>query len=311
MEVTNVRISKDDIKFIAQILYERCLHFEDLYKQKLEHEKQYKYGEDDTIFDVVVGSKPRISFSITIKNETDTRDDFDWFVSTLFEKSSVIEKVEIDYGSYYRKNVSMDNAYGVQMSEESINISFRPDYIYYTKNKQNPVSSFEDVISQVDNTIYNAPSSCDKIILGKNARKTIPSITRGLWLGIVLSIVAFCTFSLDLIQLPIDFNFISILTPIIVFAISLLIGLSLAGPNHSLYRRLNIKKKYVGYSTSSKSSIYADDISGIKSMSEVEIGKKSNNGRLREKIEQNYKHSKKILFIQLFVMIAIIILYSI
>ncbi len=156
----------------------------------------------------------------------------------------------------------------------------------------------------LENLLNNSPVSYDKIISNKYFRKNIPSLSIGLLLGLVatvmLSIYAKQDNVHELVLKLVEYKFF---VPIMLGA-SIFIGLIIPGKNHMLYSAMNIKRKYVGW-TRSSGDIYKDDIKSFVNNSEVEIGHFYNRGRLREEIEKTYEKSKKIVLLELIVFVVL------
>ncbi len=303
-EITNVRITKETIKTIAKLLYDRFSFFNEKYNYYLSI-KDNDEVINGTKQEVLVTTSPKLEFEVTIKGQTETKSDIDWFLDNLYNKSASIEKVGINYLSYYAQDGNYQFFYSLPRCEEYVTLSFREDSIYYTVENKDALSDYDTLISQINALIYNAPVKCDKTITGKFMRENIPSISNGLILGIIFSIIMIALANLNVFSKSFSEIINGDLFIIVSFVIFILVGFVIPGKNHSLYRKLPIKRKYVGYNYSKNKSVFSDDIKRTAEDCEIEIGANTNNSKVREKIEKNYANAKIYVLIEVVLYVAL------
>lgn len=310
-EIKNKRITKENIRQIAKLLYERFESLNENFCQYKSESEDYKSSKNDVIKDIVVSSKPTLTFDITMKNETESTSDINSFIDYMMNYSKQIEKLSISYYAYYHTNASNNSAYNGIHSQEDFHITFRPDSIYYSSSFENPSREFMDLLNEIKNIISRAPVRYDDTIKKKNSRENFPSLTIGLLMGFFLTIGLFLFCKFSGIDIYIN-NFVQTpyFAPVMLVAF-LLIGLIIPGKNHPLYRQIKIKQRYVGYNSSTREDMYENDIRDFTSQCEVEIGEFSNYGEIRNKIEINYKKAKKLFWIELavFAVLCIILIF--
>lgn len=307
-EIKNKRITKENIIHIAKLMYSRYELLSSLFKQYEEESKDYNSKDNSVVKDIIVASKPHISFEITMERQNETKDDINWFVETLLKHSDQIERVTLSFTSYYYCNTSNNNFHQAQRSEESIYLSFRCDYISLSSDISNPRPEFNNMLGEIKNMIYNAPPRYDETMTKKTTKENLPSLSIGLFVGLIFTVglYLFCRFlNIDIIINPYVCS--EYFAPVML-ALSFVVGLIIPGKNHALYRKIEMRRKYVGYDKSTHTDIYENDVRDFTDQCEVEIGKFSNYGKIRAQIEENYKKSKKIVLIETLIFIGICIL---
>ena len=70
------------------------------------------------------------------------------------------------------------------------------------------------------------------------------------------------------------------------------------------YQSIVPEKKYAGYDVENHRSIYKDDIDKFTSNCEILIGKNTNNMKCRQNIEETYNKYKKIVPIELIILVV-------
>ena len=306
-EIKNKIITKEDIKKIVLLINDYYSEMSILHKQYKEESQNYDDPRNTSIKKIVMSSKPTLEFSVKLENHTETQNDVNWFIDVLSSRSKEIELITVSYLAYYHLNTSNNESFSGQSAQESIHLTFREDYASVSFEYQNPHSNYQTIQENIEAIIKNAPESYDKTISKKYMRENIPSLSIGLLIGIILSSALYLICKFTNINLYINNFILSIYFIPVMFVLSSLIGLILPGKNHSLYRQLNIKKKYAGYNSTKKSNTYKDDISEFLDYCEVEIGKNYKHKQIREQIEKNYKKSIKIAIIETIIFIALFV----
>lgn len=302
-EIKNKRISRDIIKKISKLIKDRYDQLNKIYEQYEIESQNFNDPINNTIKSVAVTSRPKFEISITYNDQTETKTDIDWLFDFLDTKSNQIEKITLFYSGYFCANISNNDYYKGNRSEEGVYLTFWCDNASIKFDKQNPSEQFDGLIKNVESLILSAPNNYDKTISNKFERKFTPSLSicLGLFLVLGTALYMFCKFSNKDIYIN---NFVlgKYFVPTL-FGLSILFGFFLPGKNHSLYHDLALKKKYAGYSSSKKQSLFVDDVNYFKNNPEIEIGKFYNHGKIRKKIEENFKTSNIwcLIFVALFV----------
>ena len=95
-----------------------------------------------------------------------------------------------------------------------------------------------------------------------------------------------------------------------MLVLTILVGLVIPGANHSLYNKLDIKKRYSRYNRNTREDVYEIDVKGMTNHCEVEIGPNAEHGMIREKIEKNYSSAVKKFLILLGVFAIICVIFA-
>lgn len=303
-EIKNKRITRDTIYKIASLIYDHYGHINDLYLDYKDVTANYNDPRGDVVRPFVVRSRPSFSIDVSMENQTETISDLDTLKDYLDNKSKKINRISISFYSSYYADTTYNSFEHTRNISEDVHITFNEDHVYTKFNFENNQIAYSDLRSKVENLLNNSPVSYDKIISNKYFRKNIPSLSIGLLLGLVatvmLSIYAKQDNVHELILKLVEYKFF---VPIML-GTSIFIGLVIPGKNHVLYNAMNIKRKFVGW-TRSSGDIYKDDIKSFVNNSEVEIGHFYNRGRLREEIEKTYEKSKKIVLLELIVFVVL------
>ena len=310
MEIKNVQITRESIKEMAKLIFERFQVMQELYQRKEKFLKENNYKNDSPMQEIVVSSKPMLSFEVVMRNHSEKKTDLEWFVSFLDECPEQIEKVSIQYNCFYYQNATFQLAHKGIHCEEGVNISFTPEYIYYTNRQENAGGGFEIMLRKFDRMIYDAPKRCDKVITGKATRKSVPAIARSLGLGLLLTTAIYVLFHFNIINYGIKEHILTFYTVPLLFVLFGILGYFIPGCNHKLYRKLGLKQKLVGYSREKRENIYKTDFANIENHCEVEIGQFANNLQYRAKIERNLKRAKLAILIETILYVILAVLFS-
>lgn len=309
-EIKNKRITREDIKQIASLLHE---HYEKMKERHLQYKREtedYNNPANKETKDMVVSSKPLISFKVATEGASEEKDDFEWFVDCLNKNAQILTKVHIYYSASFHSNCTNDSTFSGQRGEETYNISLYTDSILYSKQISNPSNEFEDIMYKIQNILWNAPVRYDDTIKKKMSRENFPSLVISLIGGIILTAVLFLTFKFAGLSIGIEKFVCSPFFAPVMLILSILIGVVIPGPNHSLYKRLHITQRYSGYNRNTRSDVYETDVKNIKDHCEVEIGENFNHGNIRTKIERNYKNALRNFWIVLAVFAVICIIFA-
>lgn len=287
--VESKRMSLEKIIEFANKIQERYDYFSAFYAKHDEQTKEKFLQENGFCV-----SYSELEFSISYNtNERFTRkNDLRWFVDLIEKNARKISSVQVSYMMTFRKSDEI-NDFGT----ESFRLTLYEDSIF----KYFDETELYDIDEKIGHTKFkkwcldfldNLPSRLDKTISSKYFRCNIPSLAIGWAIGIVATII------LSVLNfLGINFYINDFVANVNIFVPAMLgiffaIGLVIPGPNHALYKKMQIKQKYVGFNRSTHSDIYEDDLNDVKKYCEVEFGKFANLGRVRAKINRNFKISK-------------------
>lgn len=308
-ELKNKRVSRDDLKRIAKILYDRT-------SQLLVYKSQYDQisnGQDEDEMNktrnLVISTQPH--FEVVIKTEslieTKTGEPaISWLYENLDNNSSGISKIEIRYNTNYNKNTTIEEGWHLSQCEEGVDFTIFPDKVYYNFYQKDVDVGFYNVEEEIKNILLEAPARLDKTVTKRKIREDVPSLVIGFAIGIIITVSLYLINYLFISKQAFIYSFINSWYYFLIMAIVFfIIGLIIPGKNHFLYQKLGIGKKYVGYNTTKKTNIYRDDLESYKEKAEVEIAEFANHGKIRDKIEENYRKSKVILLIEIITYVVI------
>lgn len=299
-KITNKRMSVQNIFELAEMIQQRCDYFDNSYQERKALNDFDKEEEYDKNHQYSISTKPYVTYAIVAKDKhSESRDnDLEWFKQFITFNKKEIERITISYYATYYKGGSDARKYG----GENLNITIYEDDIIFYCHKENELDilNFDAFAQKIDNIFESLPPRLNATISRKYIRCNVPSLTIGYAVGIIAALVLglLCRFSNINIYIN-DFVNQTHYFMLAVFGISFAFGLLIPGVNHSLYRKIKIKKMYVGYNYTSRESIYTEDLENFRNQCEVEIGDYSDYPAIRAKIEANYKKSKWILLIEL------------
>lgn len=310
-QLNNKRISTETIKQIALLLDDHYKQMNALYTQYKTESEDYKNPANEQIKDIVVSSKPRLTFSVTIGGEQEEREDVEWFIQSIKRDAKFLEKTSIHYYGSLRRDCSNNNSFSATSGEESFSLSLQPNYAYHSSSINNPSRNFDEVLYKIRTLLSSAPTNYDKTIKGKNMRENFPSMVYSMIGGIVLTLVIALLFRFMNVNIGIEWFICSPYFAPVMLALSIVVGLIIPGPNHSLYKKLDIKQRYSRYNRNTGSDVYEIDVKSMTDYCEVEIGANAEHGRIREKIEKNFSTSLKMFAILLgaFALVCVILAF--
>lgn len=221
------------------------------------------------------------------------------FNNRLQEVKSMWVRYYINYsivdGRDY-KTVSQHINMNIYENKMSIDVSLSSE-----DNKMNSIYSF------IKEKILTAPPKYTKTIKNKNIIKNRSILA----FGIIPSIVI-CTILFFIPSIRETNNQIYLLYPFSVIIVGYLIGnITVGAQLEDLYDNIIPDKKYAGYDSNKKKSIYKDDMDKYLDTSEIIIGKNINNIKCRKEIKKIDNKYKKYLPIEIAVLIGLSILIPI
>lgn len=306
----NKRISTETIKEIALLLDG---HYQDLNAKHLQYKKEsenYSNPANNEHKDLIVVSKPTLNFSVTIQGETEERDDVEWFVQTVKKDAKFLDKVGISFYASVRKDCTNNTSFSGTSGEESFSLSLQPDYAYHNSTINNPTRDFDEILYKIKTLLNQSPAIYDDTIKKKNLKENFPSLVVAMFGGIILTLILGILFRVANFGLGFEWFIASPYFAPIILALTILVGLVIPGANHSLYNKLDIKKRYSRYNRNTKEAVYEIDVKGMTNHCEVEIGPNAEHGIIREKIEKNYSSAVKMFLILLGIFAVICVIFA-
>lgn len=272
-------------------------YYQEQREEQFKEEQKEKNAREKGDFYIAKNVNVNINYSITFNNnETiSEKDSADWFKETLKKSTKDIKSFEINLYSYKDDK------------RESINLYFTQKSIYLNSSSFNLGKN--DLARQIESYIDNLPPRYDILVQKDNIRKIIPSLSISMVLGILLSAIFYTLCKLDILpfELPSEIYY-SIIAVGILVLISFIGALLIPTKNHTLYKQFKFEKIYAGMDSDFK-SVYKNDYNQFKNECEICIGDYSKMPEIRKQIAQNYKKSKKIVYVELFIAIIAIVLF--
>lgn len=306
-KIVNKQIPLKSIIDVANYLE----NYKDDYIKKFElDEKKNKnipFGEKICEYE---NGNAEIRYTIEFHNgKSITEKDYNWFIGNTNEPRT-IKCIRIDLTISYFSNTNRNNtneynsinAYvefqdcgmNLQYSEASVSIE--------TTNRENEA---HNIYSEIMNILENNEDRYNKTLKHRKIRTQCFTIS----IGIILSYILFIALKMNASKLP------TIITEylnnkyILIFGqwfVAILLGNILSyWYIVSIYKPLLPEAKYAGYNSSTYKSVYKDDIDDYLEHSEVHFGKFWDAEKRRNKIENIYKITNKIILAQLLISIIL------
>ena len=284
--VANKIISRDvlfEIFTEMQKKLDQCLRISS--DEELQNERiDYKY-QKWTFRD----SESKLNFDIDFYDGTSIKyDKYDDFIrvfdSRLREIKNIYAFLVLNYstqeeeqqGKYHSQTISL------RISETKIDTIISLD---------SSDAKMEDTYEFIRDKTSNAPEKYDEVIKKKGSIYAIVGLTIGLIPGIIIS-------TLLLLVPAVRDIFVNgyVVYPFCVVALAFVVGGTIAASKlDKMYKNIIPGRKFVGYDSGGKSSVYKDDIDEYVETSEVLIGKSADNLKLRQSIMETYgKHKKRL-----------------
>lgn len=276
------------------------------YLEKLKNEYQKKFDEDEQknsnlpysekVYEYD-GSTSKVEYTIKFKAGKEiTEKDYNWFEKNLINTKN-IERIEIHSTISYSSNIKNKDQY--EHMHLYIWVKFREDSATITVDGTNMEDQVHKVHSYLRGIVENNEDRYNKTIKNRNLR--IQSFC--LSIGFILSYIIYVVLLVNKASIPVvlasylDNKYVLVLGQ---WLVSSIVGNIFGYPiMMAFYKNLLPNKKYSHYSSSSKKSVYIDDIEDYISHNEVQIGKFAENGKNREIIEKIYKITTKVVLVQL------------
>ena len=264
-------------------------------------EKNYEYENGNT----------ELRYTVKFRNGKDmTESDYNWFIGQLSQPGA-IEEIRLDLRVSYNTKSGKEN-YNDQYNSINVSVDFRDarmdlrySDVYIDVQTTNQENEAHNIYSTVMNTLEDNKDRYDKTI--KNRKVRIQSLC--ISVGIILSYILYLVLRINADKLPLDMATYLTNKYVIVFGqwfVAILLGNIFSyWYILSIYRPLLPDTKYAGYNKSTYKSQYTDDIDEYLEHSEVHFGKYWDAENRRNKIENIYKITSKIVLVQLLISVIL------
>ena len=299
-EIKNKIISAETIIKLAELFEHEKLHY---LKLGLYDKKFNYYNKNEVnIYRVFVDN---VKYDVKLKSgENIEKDDIEWFKSQLTDKYlPAIEGVRIELSIQLSSEREKMTDVNSSKNYKSINA-----YIYLYENEAYfsvDSTELEDEAYKLHSDIINIFNSCPDRYNKTIKRRFIRSECLSLTIGFIIAYITILALRITYSDLPDVVHRIFESTKysyvIVFFIIALGAGNIIGqGITAALYRGITPKKKYSHYDTSSRKSVYVDNVSEYIEHNEVQFGKYYNSSSKRARIEKIFKITGIIVAVQIF-----------
>lgn len=299
IQVANKIISVKSLIDIFSLMNEKMIHYKKIAEMEERNNKVLSYSYQNWTFKDY-GST--LFFRVNFYDDTNIKfDNYNQFLSVfqnrLSEIKSVMVRFYLDYSvfspeksrKHYSQHINM-NIYEARMD---IDVSLCSDD-----------KKIDDVYELIKSKILKAPVKYDDLI---RKRKYIYAVV-DLAMGFIPAF-AITFFLLFVPSIRDAFAASYVLYPICCLFLSFFIGSIFSSAKlNRLYRNIIPSKKYSGYDVNKHKSIYEDDMNKYLQTSEVLIGRNLDNLKFRRQIFQCYSTYKKIIPIEVVVLVIVSII---
>lgn len=292
--IVNKIVTKETIIEVAKYLESLKNEYDKKFEADEEKNKDLPYNEKVYEYDKI---SSKIEYTIKYKEGKEiTQSEYNWFEKSLINTRN-IERITLQ--TYISYNSNIKNKDEKEYMNLDIWIYFYEDIAKVRMDGKNLEDQVHKIHSYIRGLIENNDDRYNKTIKNREIRIQSFCFTVGFVLSYIIYMVLFVNKSNIPTELVtyLDNKYVLVIGQWILAAI---VGNLLGYPiMMAFYRNLLPSKKYSHYSSSSKKSVYVDNIEEYTSHNEVQIGKFSENGKNRENIEKIYKISVKVVLIQL------------
>lgn len=302
--ILNKQISVEKIIEVADYFEAYKKHYDEIFAREEEKNKDLPYSEKDYEYEM---GHAKIRYDISFKDGKDiTESDYNWFLNNL-TKIKNIKRISIDLDIAYsiKSPGSTTNDVRIYMSP---NVIFREEYATMDVNATNCDEEARRVHNELADILYNSPERYDKTIKYKDIKMQAFSLVVGIILSYILYIV------LLLVNGSVD-NFIAqMLSNKYVIVFGQWIAAAILGNVlgywyiYNVYKPLLPEKRYAGYNSSKRESIYKDDINEYINQSEIQFGKYYDAPKRRTQIEKIFSVCWKIVLVQAIISIILFLI---
>lgn len=299
---TNKKITLENIIEIAERMICRFDHYKALAKSEKQKYEEAK-AKNESYYQKTVEGKIRYSIEFNNRETINRENDLNWFKTYLYQESENIKNVSITLSGTEEENIP-----GHYMREYT-SVTFFSEKVLLYSDITNMSRNY--LVYEIESVINNLPPRFDKLVTNSSRRKILPASNISLPIGIVISSLLFvlCKFNFFTNEITQILSNSFLLSGVLV-AIAFFGALIIPTKNTTLYKNIKITSRTVGYD-SKYNPIKKNDYDEYKSKCEVAIGEYANMPIIREKIEKNFKRSKKVFLIELCIAVIAIALFFI
>lgn len=294
IDASNKIITADDLLEIFSKMNDKLKYYIDIYKkeasinEKLEYEYQKWSFKDNSSY---------LNFVVRFTDNTEIKfENYSSFLVAFNSRINEVKEIICHFNlSYSKREESKNWKYYTQ----KINMYCYEDKLEIIFSLSEEDRIIDDLYSLISTKINNAPSRYDNIIKKKNSIEFTTGFAPSFILSFILTTILLLFEPIRNILLE-----SIILYPIICIVLTTIFSGFFSNILLSkYYHNIVPEKKYAGYDVENHRSIYKDDINKFTSKCEILIGKNTNNMKYRQNIEELYKKYKRIIPIELFVLV--------
>ena len=307
-KVVNKQIPIKTIIDLAKYFDDYQNRYDNIFEKEKIKNKNLPFGEKNYEYE---NGNTELRYTVKFRNGKDmTESDYNWFIGQLSQPGA-IEEIRLDLRVSYNTKSGKEN-YNDQYNSINVSVDFRDarmdlrySDVYIDVQTTNQENEAHNIYSTVMNTLEDNKDRYDKTI--KNRKVRIQSLC--ISVGIILSYILYLVLRINADKLPLDMATYLTNKYVIVFGqwfVAILLGNIFSyWYILSIYRPLLPDTKYAGYNKSTYKSQYTDDIDEYLEHSEVHFGKYWDAENRRNKIENIYKITSKIVLVQLLISVIL------
>lgn len=307
-KVVNKQIPIKTIIDVANYFDDYKNRYDNIFEKEKIKNKNLPFGEKNYEYE---NGNTELRYTVKFRNGKDmTESDYNWFIGQLSQPGA-IEEIRLDLRVSYNTKSGKEN-YNDQYNSINVSVDFRDarmdlrySDVYIDVQTTNQENEANNIYSTVMNTLEDNKDRYDKTI--KHRKVRIQSLC--ISVGIILSYILYLVLRINADKLPLDMATYLTNKYVIVFGqwfVAILLGNIFSyWYILSIYRPLLPDTKYAGYNKSTYKSQYTDDIDEYLEHSEVHFGKYWDAENRRNKIENIYKITSKIVLVQLLISVIL------
>ena len=298
LKVANKIITDTDLIDIFNKMWEELEKYNKICKQEEQRNMVYERPYQTWTAENFSGT---LKFTVNFDDNTNiTFDNYNNFLSIFNTRIYDIKSIYVYYSYHY--SVRYPNTTGKYYSQ-SISMSIYEESMDVEVSLSSEDKKMDEVYNLIKQKILTAREKYDRVIKKKNIITTKICFGIGLIPSLILT-------SLLLIVPTVREVFSNgyVLYPICVIIFGYIIGSIFTSKVSSLYSTIITDKKYSHYDTDRGKSVYKDDMDAFMSKGEILIGKKTDNLKKREQIEEMEKKYSKFIPYELGVLLILSII---
>lgn len=298
LECRNKIITKDDLNQLFNKIYDKKQELDKIYQEETVKNAAFRYEYQQWTYK----NLSNIAYGeIEFEDKTAIKyDNFQNFIDVFNQRIDEIKRIKVhtNISYYYKDYIDYRNTDGY------VYIYVEPDSLKCNFSIDDNESNTKGLYNYIETLFLNAPEKYDSTIKKNKLITLMSDVAINFIPSIIISI--FLLFNSTIRNMASStYVLFPICCLILVIVLSELVSLS--GVKR-LYNKL-IPTKYAGYSNGNK--IYKYDMQKMVDTCEVLIGSNVNNLEYREKIKKKYEISKKMILIELGVLLiaSIIVIF--